>query len=157
MKQQSGQSLIEVTVGLVVLVPVVLVLIDLSTLFLGAQANESTCRNAARAAAAGDPVYATTRALSIINRSNDRSRSGMVSNFVLAQPVDVRVTSRPVSEMDQNSGQMINPGGAVTGTATVTTEVDVRPFVVQAVYGGKSPIKLRSQQTFPISFIQPGG
>jgi hypothetical protein len=154
---KSGQSLIEVTVGLVIFVPVLLVLIDLSTIFLGVQANDNTCRNAVQAAASGDPAQATARAMTVVTRSNQRGSGPIVSHFNLVQPVEVQITNRPATEFDPLSEKQKNTGGAVTGTATVTTEVDIKPFVVQVVYGGKSPLKFRARKSFPISFIQPAG
>jgi hypothetical protein len=46
MRRRNGQSLIEVTVGIVIFVPIFLVLFDLSVILFAVQQNESVCRNA---------------------------------------------------------------------------------------------------------------
>jgi len=46
-------------------------------------------------------------------------------------------------------------GGPVSGNVTVVTEVEVRPFVVAIVYQGGGPMKFRSSQTYPITYVVP--
>lgn len=150
-----GQSLIEVTAGLIVLVPVVIVLIDLSVILLGVQTNDANCRNAARAAAEGDPAEASFRAQAVMNRSNLQANQPLISGSRLILPVEVKISSRPLTEPDIATGKQMNTGGPVTGTATVTTEVEIRPFIVHMMYGGKSPLKFTSRQSFPMSYVAP--
>ncbi|MBU6451787.1 MAG: hypothetical protein KGS72_08425 [Cyanobacteria bacterium REEB67] len=155
MHNRRAQSLVEVTAGIAILLPVLLVLFDLSMLFLAVQANESICRNAARAAAAGDPLDATVRAQAVVNAANLSSGGALISHFWLVLPIAVVVTDRPTSQEDPLTGRESNPGGPVTGTVAVSTEVDVRPFVVYRLWGGKLPMKFRARHIFPISFTQP--
>jgi hypothetical protein len=153
--KQIAQSLIEVTVGIIVMVPVALVLTDLGVILYGVQLNDATCRNAVRAAASGDPNQATPRVQAVIDRANSRT-TGIVSNFKLVQPVETVITSQPQAERDPISGDEITSGGPVNGTICATTEVDIKPFAVHGIYGGKSPLKFQSKQSFPISFVRPG-
>jgi hypothetical protein len=46
-------------------------------------------------------------------------------------------------------------GGPVSGTVTVTTEVDIRPFIVYLVYTGSSPLHFQSVQTYPFTYTVP--
>ena len=128
------------------LIPIVLVIFDLAVIVIGVQVNDSTCREAARVAASGDPNDAQARAAAVVARANQRA-SGMLSNFVLVN-VNNTVTAQQMLALQPY-------GGPVQGTVTVQTEVDIRPFVVQYAYAGKSPLTFRSQQSFPFTYVVP--
>lgn len=145
--RKNGQSIIELAVGILVLVPIVLVLFDLAVLVLGVQINDSVCRDAARAAASGNPADIKARAQAIVNRVNAQS-SGMLSNFVLKDCSTSSVSKQNIDNAKQY-------GGPVTGTVTVTTQVDIRPFVVTWVYQGGDPLKFNSRQSFPFTYVFP--
>ncbi|CAN5483879.1 hypothetical protein BH10CYA1_BH10CYA1_23450 [soil metagenome] len=147
-KRKKGQSIVELAVGLIALIPIILVVFDLAVIVIGVQINDSTCREAARVAASGSPQDQANRAKAVIARANQRS-AGMLSNFRL-------VTDPPISTVTQAQATALAPyGGALNGTVTVQTEVDIKPFVVQAAYSGKSPLTFRSQQSFPITYVVP--
>lgn len=153
--RRSAQSLIEVTIGLMVVIPVVLILADLAIVVYGLQLNDSTCQNAARAAASGTPAESQYRAQTIVDRMNDRAQGQLVSHFCLAQPVEMKITNMPASHLDPRNGSQISKGGLVVGTATVTTEVSIVPFLVHNLCGQKAPLKMSARKTFPISYIMP--
>jgi len=141
-----GSSLLELSVGLVVLIPIVLFLFDLCVIVLNVQVNDSTCREAARIAASGNPLDAQARAMAVINRANS-SPSSMLSNFTLLN-LNSTVTAQDISALGTY-------GGPVKGTVTVTTQVDVRPFIVQYVFAGKAPLRFISKQSFPFTYLVP--
>lgn len=141
-----GSSLIELVLGLIALIPVVLVIFDLSVIAIAVQVNDSTCREAARAAATGNPLDAQTRAQTIINRANT-NQSMLCSNFMLVSALST-VTPQDIAALGTF-------GGPVTGTVTVKTDVQVRPFIVQYAFTGKSPLHFQSQQSFPFTFQVP--
>ncbi len=146
--REKGQSIVELAIGLIALIPIVLVVFDLAVIVIGVQINDSTCREAARVAASGAPKDQASRAKAVVARANARS-AGMLSNFKL-------ITDPPISTVTQAQADALNPyGGALNGNVTVQTEVEVRPFVVQAAYNGQSPLKFRSQQSFPITYVVP--
>jgi len=144
-KRKRGQSIIELAVGLMALIPIVLVVFDLAVIIIGVQINDSTCREAARVAASGNPADANERAAAVVARQNLKT-SGMLSNFQL-KTVNSVVTSDLV--------QLQKYGGPVQGTITIETEVDIKPFVVQYAYNGQSPLKFRARQGFPYTFVFP--
>ncbi len=146
LKSAKGSSLLELSVGLIVLIPVILVLFDLCVIVLNVQVNDSTCREAARVAASGNPLDAQARAMAIINRANS-SPSSMLSNFTLVS-LDSTVTAQDIAALGTY-------GGPVKGTVTVTTQVDVRPFIVQYVFSGKTPLHFNSKQSFPCTYLVP--
>lgn len=155
MRRGSGQSLIELTAGFVVLVPVLLVLLDLSVIIYGVQLNDTACHNAAQAAAAGEPTEAHYRAQTIVNQVNSRTTGQLVSHFALDGTVECKIETAPVPYRDPMTGMTVNPGGVITGTATVVTTVEIRPFIVYHVYGGRLPLKFSSRQSIPIRYVVP--
>jgi len=144
--RRRGQSSVELVTGLIVLIPVVLVLFDLAVIVLGVQINDQTCREAARVASIGDPTDCTKRADAVVNRANKQG-SSMLSNFQLVSCVS------SVSAADIAALQPY--GGPVTGTVTVQTKVDIKPFVVQYAYSGGAPIVFHARQTYPFSYVVP--
>lgn len=152
--RRFGQSLIEVTVGITTLGAVVLILLDLSIMLWGVEANDLTCRSAARAAASSNPAEATERAQTVVDRTNECNTSTIISNSLLVAPAEVYIASEPVPQCDPISGKEFNPGGPVTGTVTATTEVEIRPFVIQCFFGKGKKLTFRSQHTFPITYVE---
>lgn len=152
--RRRAASLVEVTWGSVVLFFVVIILVDLGLLIYGVSLNDSVCRDAARKSASGSPVNAESRALSLIEQMNKRN-SGLVSHFRLVPPVKTEITSQPKLRRNPENDQFVNPGGLVTGSVTVTTEVEITPFALQFVLGRNSALKFQSKQSFPISYVMP--
>jgi hypothetical protein len=181
--RRSAQSIIEVCIGIVVLIPVCLILIDLAVMLHAVELNDQVCRHAVRAAAAGAPEDARQRAETVVSVPEDgrqraetvvsapedgRQRAetvvsgggsqddrAMVGCPRLILPVDVKVVSRPQTEQDLAAEKQISAGGPVKGTATVTTEIELRPFLIHLFCGGKSPLLFRATHTFPISCVIP--
>jgi Flp pilus assembly protein TadG len=149
-KRQKGQSIVELAVGLIALIPIVLVVFDLAVIVIGVQLNDSTCREAARVAASGKPSDQAARAAAVVARANQRS-AGMLSNFIVV----AGYPQSTVTQAQADAPPYVPYGGALNGTVTVQTEVDIKPFVVQAAYSGKSPLTFRSQQSFPITYVVP--
>jgi hypothetical protein len=131
-----------------VIVPIVLVLFDLTVIVLAVQLNDSTCREAARVGAIGDPdaTACKNRVLAVINRAN-KGGSSMLSNFSLVSCTNT-VTSGDIAALKPY-------GGPVNGTVTVVTQVDVKPFVVHLIYAGGPAIVFRSSQAYPFTFVVP--
>jgi Flp pilus assembly protein TadG len=145
-RDKRGSSFVELGAGLIVLIPIVLVIFDLCAIVIGVQVNDSTCREAARVAASGNPLDAQSRAQAIIDRANLHA-SSFASNFSLASCVST-VTPQDVAALGTF-------GGPLTGTVTVQTDVSIHAFVVQLVYSGQSPLHFRSQQVFPFTYVVP--
>jgi hypothetical protein len=129
-----------------VLVPIILVLFDLSVIVLGVQLNDATCREAARVAALGDPSTCSTRAQAVINRANNQG-SSMLSNFQMLS-CNSTITAAQIASMQPF-------GGPLSGQVSVTTEVDIKPFVVHLVYTGSSPLHFQSVQIYPYTYTVP--
>mgnify|MGYP003394146153 CR=1 FL=1 len=156
-RQKAGASLVEVTCGSVLLFFVVIILVDLGLLIYGVSLNDSVCRDAARKSASGNPIQAESRALLLIEQMNNRNSGnvGLVSHFRLVPPVEIEITSQPKLRRNPENDLLVNPGGLVTGSVTVTTQVEITPFVLQLFLGGNAPLKFQSKQAFPISYVVP--
>lgn len=158
-KHKRGQSIIELVIGLMVLVPIVLLIFDLAVLVLGVQQNDSICREAARVAAAGDPTKANDlqdRANAVVTRANNNTK-GMLSNFKLisvnTNPSQAAINTQ-IAQWQVPPPGSGNTGGPITGTVTVDTEVDIKPFLVKYAYNGQT-LTFRSRQSFPFTYVVP--
>ena len=145
LRRNHGQSAVELCAGLIVIIPIILVLFDLSVIVLGVQVNDATCREAARVASIGDPTTCSTRAQAVVTRANNQG-SSLLSNFQL-----ISCTS---SGSAATITAMVTFGGPVSGTVAVITQVSITPFVVQIVTG-TSPMQFQSQQTYPFTYTVP--
>lgn len=137
--RRNGQTLLELAGGLIVLIPIVLLFIDIGALVLGATANDSICRDAARAAAAVQPGQSLTRATQVINLANNNP--GLMQIAV----VSVQVNANPAPPSQD--------GGIVQGNVTVTTQANVNPFTILRMMNPGQPIAFRSVQSFPYTFV----
>lgn len=152
-KRTRGASFVELTVGIAFVVPVVLILLDLAIMLIAVEANDANCRQAARAAAGGNPDLAISRAETVV--SGCRGNHGMMTGSRLVYPVEVDVSSRPEPEQDIATGKQIFSGGPVQGRTTVSTEIEIRPILIHMFYGGHTPLTFKSTHSFPISYVMP--
>jgi Flp pilus assembly protein TadG len=151
----AGASLVEATIGIVLLISVVIVLVDLGILIYGVSLNDSVCRDTSQKAASGNPSDAQSRAQASIDQLNSNQAGSTFARFSLVLPVETSLSSEPKLQRDPETDQFFNPGGLIHGTVTVTTEVELRPVVIHLLIGKKSPLTFRSKQSFPISYVQP--
>lgn len=147
-RTKRAQSIVELVAGVILIIPVVLLLIDLATLVLGVTSNDNLCREAARAASAGDPDSANARATAIVNQAN-LTKGGVIAKFEL-------IDARPLRP--DRSGPPIRPDGA-TGGGIVQGSVDVRtrvivapPFLLNALKRDDH-FAFETFQSFPITFV----
>jgi len=155
--RKSGHSLLEATFGLIFIVATVIGLIDLSIIIYGVSLNETTCRNAASAAAAGNVRDAESRVRVAIEQSNAKGFGTIISHPQLILPVEVNLTSAPMPRRDPETDRFCNPGGLVTGTVKVRTQVEIRPLAVDFILRRREPLIFQSCQSFPIHYIVPAG
>jgi hypothetical protein len=143
---KKGVTVLEMVVGLMVVIPLVLILVDMILITLAVQINDSAAREAVRLAASGDPNQAASRAQLVISRINSSS-AGYVSNIKM-----VSIVFSPPSLLT-TAASLVPYGGAVEGSVTVKTQATVTPIFVSYVYTG--PINFQSAQTCPITYNVP--
>jgi Flp pilus assembly protein TadG len=148
MKIRSARAvtLLEMVMGLIVLMPVLLMVMDLTVITLAVQINDNAARESVRLAASGDPSQAQARAQQVIARIN-AGTSGYVSNITLSQ-----LTFNPANLL-VSAAALVPYGGVITGSVTVQTQATVTPFVVQYVCPG--PYLFNSAQTCPVTYTVP--
>ena len=130
---QKGQSFVELCAGVLALIPITLLCFDLSTLCLGANLNDTVCRDAARCASVGPPDAITSgeplrRAKDVATRTN--RLSGAVRLDLNSIAVSEVITNMPSAAF----------GGAVDGQVTVTTSVHVYPLFLLSRLAGQEGI-----------------
>ncbi len=141
-----AQSITELLVGLIALIPVILILCDIGTLIIGSAFNSELCRDAARAAANGPPSAIANaepkkRAEAVVSRK----RAQCAGNISINSPILVWETVR-----DPLPAKPF--GGQVDGEVTVQTSVTVHPpFLVAAIV--PNGVELKAKQTYPITWV----
>lgn len=151
--RRQGQSLVELGAGLIIIIPVVLVCIDLATLYMGVNLNDTVCRDAARAASVGPPNginltaaqyppngialgEATRRVQGVISRAN--ATTGAVQLDPSSVLVNENIVSLPTVPF----------GGPVNGQVTVTTSVKVWPPFLLSLMSQGQPQVFTTNKTF---------
>jgi len=152
--RNSGHSLLEASFGLIVIYAIGIALLDLAVGFYAVSLNNSTCRNAAAFAASGNPNEAERRVRLIIEQSGN-GFGELFSAPRLVWPVEVNITSRPADRRDPDTDQPFNPGGSVTGTIKVKTQIEIRPFAVDMLLRQYKVLTFQSCQSFPIHYVMP--
>jgi hypothetical protein len=152
----AGQSLTETVCGLVIVVPLALLVIDLSTIYWGYSQNLKLCADAARAAAGGPPGSISRgasqmRAEAVIKSEYPQAKFDPHTgqNGVLRVYPDCAV-------IEKFTGVLPDPklGGPIDGQVTVQTTVDVVPpfLIKQFVTKG---FQFTASQTYPFTYNLP--
>jgi Flp pilus assembly protein TadG len=155
-RRDFGQSTVEILCGFVIFVPLILLAIDLVTVYSGYSLNSRVCRDAARAASSGPPNALAAgspkqRADGVIR---DVYNEVTVKKYNVLGTVhlhpDCVVTDQLTAPIPDSS-----LGGPIDGQVTVETTVDViPPFLIKEFVGPKG-ISLTASQTFPYTYIVP--
>lgn len=150
LRKTSGQQIVEMVAGLLVLIPVIMGLIDIAVILIGTNINDTVCRDAARAGAQGDPVDSSQsgslgRAKAVVAQRNNQ-KGGYIQEIKLVD-----------NESSVNPGTPLpDPvfGGSYTGNVTVVTQTSVR---IPAYIPGVTPdhLDIKAKQVFPITYQKP--
>ncbi len=145
--RRKGQSLVELAAILLTVIPVLLILIDCLFILIGASLNDSICRDAARAAAAGPPSVVDAIA-------TPQKRALTVIDHVYYSNMPMKV--RDIVSIKENVRTLPpdSQGGYVDGEITIGTTIDIYPPFVPGNLGS-SQIVLKSQHTVPITYVLP--
>jgi len=152
-RKGHGQSMVELLAGLVVLIPVILTLIDLAVLVISVTVNDTVCRDAARACAAGPPAQAVQRAQAVV--SKNYKPGGAITSLTVA---DADVTRNNVDMRVPPFGGPVptsTPGSPPS--VTVTTHMKVRPpFLTQVVAANNGgQFDFASSATYTYTYVYP--
>ena len=125
-----------------VMLPIILVLVDLAIITTAIQVNDAACRDAARVAAAGEPLP-----INIENRAKQAIKQAYQSGGYITGPNLIEAKAIDIVAPDATYG------GPYQGRVSVETEIVVR---VPASIPGLTPetVKLHSKQEFPVTFVK---
>lgn len=143
---RSGQALVELAAGLIVVIPLLLIVIDCAIICIGASLNDSVCRDAARAAASGPP--------SNLNPGAPTQRAVTVIKHIYYSSMPMKVREAIVIAENVRDVPPQFMGGGVDGDVTLQTTIDIYPpFLVRAI--GAKQVVLKSKHTVPITYVRP--
>lgn len=149
-RRAGGQSLAELCTGLIVCVPLLLSAIDMSYIALGASINDNVCRDAARAAASGEPQMQNP-ARHAVNTGQPYDRAVAIIKTHNPTCLPIKVDDRPEVFETVRDIPPRTMGGAVDGEVEVKTKVlIVPPFVLRAFVPGG--VKLTAVHSIPYTF-----
>jgi len=125
-----------------VMLPVILVLVDLAIITTAIQVNDATCRDAARVAAAGEPI-----GTNIQDRAKQVIKEAYQSGGYITGPTLVEAKGIGIVAPDATYG------GPYQGRVSVETEIVVRvPASIPTLTPDK--VTLHSKQEFPVTFVK---
>jgi hypothetical protein len=148
-----GQSLAELSAALVLMTPLVLATIDGLSICVGAAINDTTCRDAARAAASGPPAETTlgTRTVASGQAPYKRARAVVEKVYQTNLPMKIREVIS-VKETVKDYPPATMGGGSLDGEVSVETTIDIYPpFLVKSIVG-PSGISLKTKHIVPYTY-----
>lgn len=154
---RSGQQLIEISCGLLFLIPIFLFLFDIAFMYFAANLSDGVARDAARAAAAVAPTFTVTgqqplvastpnlnRALAVVNQARARTGAG---SYIQRFDIDVAPTR---SFFNITGVPDAFRGGQWLGTVTVRTRLTYAlPVSIPGIT--PSPLFNEAQAQFPLT------
>ncbi len=169
--RKPGQTLLELAAILMVIIPTVLLFLDLVLIAAVVQINDNIARNAARQAANGPPTSVggssssgsgmlATIAPQAYNRANacvaqaNKSYSGVIANFAIANSW-TNLTSADIQNWQISGGELLHYSGnqISTGLVSITTTVQVKPFLLPLVLASSKVMTFNATHTFPFSYV----
>ncbi len=140
-RYSKGQSAVELVVGLLILIPILLFLIDIGSLVLANYVNDDVCQRTCRAAAnQGDKQTALAAATTVLAKITPQQ--GMIGSIELMDPATGQT---PANDIDFDS---MSPGNVIVSTR-VTANLPVPiPFM------GDSVTKFVTRSSLPITALK---
>lgn len=165
-KSSRGQSIVELLAGLIVLIPVILFLVDLVVIYTAIQLNDSTARDAARAAStgrpavhppSGNPETSLARARAVVDRVYQGGPTAASGNkgYVTGPIMEDLGSVDGEGQLNTGPRNVTVPGqfgGQYGGSYRVTTRVVVS--LPASIPGLPPTVTFRSRQEFPITFTE---
>jgi len=144
-RQKKGQSLIEFVLATTVVIPIVMLSIDSFLILYGMQLNQAICRDAARAAAGGDPRLVLARASQIVSQASANGQGTFSLSLVAAGTTITRSQLEAVRPY----------GGQISGVVDVTTAVEVKPILLGWFLGGQKCLHITATEKVPSTYSLP--
>jgi hypothetical protein len=127
------------------MIPIVLLFIDSFFILYALQLNDMACMESARLAASGDPRLAFVRAEQVVDGSIAHNHGPFSLQLLEA---------RSTVDNSELAGLALY-GGLVSGEIDVTTEITVRPLVLQWFLGGEKCLRFQATHELPCTYVLP--
>lgn len=150
--RKSGQSLVELSVGMMFMIPVLYLMLNCLFIVIGASLNEYVCRDAARAAASGSPSSLNIGSNRTVRTGAPKDRVLAVINKVYYAGLPMKVRENVTIQETVRDVPPVSEGGAIDGEMTVTTTIDIYPPV--QVQGMGNKVVLKAKHIVPITFMR---
>lgn len=150
--RMSGQSLAELSVGLTLMIPILLFMLNCVFIAIGASLNEFVCRDAARAAASGAPSTLSPGTNRTVRTGAPKDRVLSVINKVYYSGLPMKVRDNVTIVETVRDVPPASEGGAIDGEVSVTTTIDIYPPV--QVQGLDSHVVLKARHIVPITYMR---
>ena len=143
----GGHAFIEFAISATLIIPVVMLFIDSFLILSAMQINDLACAEAARLASTGDPRLVEARAYQIISQTVAPGQG----------TYSLRLLTATTTVQESQMQALLPFGGPISGTVSVSTEIEVNPFILGWFVGGQMPIHFRAQQIVPTTYVMPSG
>ncbi len=152
-----GQSLAELAAGMMIFIPIILILVDCSIIMIGVSANESACRDAARAAASSAPASMISGQAHSVSASSAPYKAALtvIKNLYATGGLASIDQSLVMKEALQDPLPQSPQGGALNGTVSVETTASVSPPFLLRAFVENGTFKFKCTQSYPYTYIMP--
>lgn len=151
--RQAGQSLSELAGALIVMTPILLAAIDGGTILIGAAINDSTCRDAARAAASGPPGDQSTGTRTVSSDKAPYKRAVAVVKNVYRTDLPMKIRDAlQITETVKDYPPANMGGGSLDGEISVQTVIDVYPPFLIHLLIGEDGLSLKTKHIVPFTY-----
>lgn len=148
----KAQSIIELITGILVAIPAFFVLFDLAIIVIAVQINDNIAKNACRIASQGDPITAQARALTSVIQAS-KGYGSLIKSPKLANYI-TNLTSNDISTWQKTGGIIVHytGSGSVPGEVSITTSIEIQPFIIPWFISGGKNFVFKASQKFPFSY-----
>lgn len=150
--RKSGQSLVELSVGLVFMIPILFLMLNCLFVAIGASLNEFVSRDAARAAASGAPSALRIGMNRTVRNGTPKDRVSAVISKVYYSGLPMKIRQDATIVETVRDVPPPSDGGAIDGEVTVTTTIDIYPPA--QILGFGSAVVLKSKHSMPITYMR---
>jgi len=142
----KGQSLVEFVFSTMAMIPIVLLFVDTFLISYALQLNDTACMESARLAASGEPRLAYIRAEQVVARSIANNHG----------PFSLQLLEARSTVNESQLAPLALYGGPVSGDIDVTTQITVRPLIIQWFLGGQKCLSFQTTHELPCTYVLPG-
>ena len=148
----NGQSITELVVSIIIIIPVVLFLFDLAIMIIAVQTNDHIAKNAARVASQSDPLSAKLKAQTLISQARHNIQP-FIKSLTMTN-YSTNLTSQDILNWQNNGGLVLHVSttNTVPGIVSITTQIKVQGFIIPWFIASGQNMSFNSTHQYPFSF-----